>query len=131
MRKSIGAQLKAIQKKSLATAEKVVKETYFDIANDIIIATPQDQGLLIANWLGAYDAIDSTLMPIGNDASGRVKIEIDKLDITQERTLYMTNSLPYAQRIENGWSQKRPEGMVKVSVAKFDSIAQQKINKYK
>ena len=131
MPKSIATQLRAIQKKSMATAEKVVKETYFDTFNDTIIASPIDEGLFRANWLAAYDSIDGSLMPIGTNPAGSMVAELARLDIKEERLFYMTNSLPYAYRLENGWSDQAPKGMVKVSAARFESIAQQKINKFR
>ena len=35
--------------------------------------------------------------------------------------IYLVNNLPYAQRLENGWSTKQaPNGMVALSIQKFD-----------
>jgi len=38
-------------------------------------------------------------------------------------TAYITNNLPHAKPVENGWSSQRPEGMVKVTVNEFKNIA--------
>ena len=35
---------------------------------------------------------------------------------------YITNNLPYAQRLENGWSTQAPAGIVSLTVAEFDGI---------
>jgi len=130
MTKSIGAQLRAIQKASIAKAERVVKETYFDIGNDVIIATPIDEGLALANWNMAYDRIDPTLQSIGRDSSSELTVFLNDFKI-DDKTFYLTNSLPYAYRLENGWSEQAANGMVKVSTVRFNTLAQQKINKYK
>jgi hypothetical protein len=37
--------------------------------------------------------------------------------------IFITNNLPYAIRLEEGWSKQAPQGMVKVSIAEFQSIA--------
>jgi len=37
--------------------------------------------------------------------------------------VYLANNLPYAQRLEDGWSQQAPEGMVKLTVQRFQQIA--------
>lgn len=39
------------------------------------------------------------------------------------KVTYMTNNLPYAERLEyEGWSKQAPAGMVRVSMARIDSI---------
>lgn len=35
------------------------------------------------------------------------------------QAIYLTNSLPYAKRLEYGWSQQAPSGMVRLTVADF------------
>jgi hypothetical protein len=35
---------------------------------------------------------------------------------------YLTNNLPYAYRLEYGWSRQAPNGMVGVTVVEFQSI---------
>jgi len=36
-------------------------------------------------------------------------------------TIYLVNNLPYAQRLEGGWSHRQaPNGMVALSIQKFD-----------
>lgn len=35
---------------------------------------------------------------------------------------YISNNLPYAQRLEEGWSSQAPAGMVSLSVVEFKSI---------
>ena len=131
MTKSIGAQLRAIHKKDSHKFLKIAKETYLDIGNDVIIASPIDEGLLLANWNMAYDKIDPTLQPIGRDSTGELTVFLNNFKV-DERTFYLTNSLPYAKAIEDGHSKgNAPRGMVKVSAARFNTLAQQKINKYK
>ena len=131
MTKSIGAQLRAIHKKDSHKFLKIAKETYLDIGNDVIIASPIDEGLLLANWNMAYDRIDPTLQPIDRDSSHELTVFLDDFKI-DDKIFYLTNSLPYAKAIEDGHSKgKAPLGMVKVSTARFNTVAQQKINKYK
>ena len=40
-------------------------------------------------------------------------------------TIYILNNVPYAERLENGWSTQAPVGMVGVTVARFESIVRQ------
>jgi hypothetical protein len=46
--------------------------------------------------------------------------------------IYIFNNLPYAERIELGWStQKAPDGVYAKSMAEFDQIWNQELSKYK
>lgn len=40
-------------------------------------------------------------------------------------TIYILNNVPYAERLENGWSTQAPHGMVGLTVARFESIVRQ------
>jgi hypothetical protein len=33
--------------------------------------------------------------------------------------IYLTNALPYARRLEYGWSKQAPSGMVRISAMRF------------
>jgi hypothetical protein len=41
--------------------------------------------------------------------------------------IYLTNSLPYAQRLEHGWSKQAPTGMVRKSAVMFKRFVRQSI----
>lgn len=41
--------------------------------------------------------------------------------------VYLTNSLPYAQRLEHGWSKQAPRGMVRLSAIEFKRFVRQAI----
>jgi hypothetical protein len=41
--------------------------------------------------------------------------------------IYLTNSLPYARRLEYGWSKQAPAGMVRITVANFERHLQNQI----
>lgn len=41
------------------------------------------------------------------------------------QTIYMTNSLPYSKRLEYGWSQQAPAGMVRLTVQDYSRTLRQ------
>ncbi len=51
--------------------------------------------------------------------------------IFQARDALITNSQPYAERVEYGWSTQAPEGMLRRSIAEFPSILEQTCVQYK
>jgi hypothetical protein len=44
---------------------------------------------------------------------------------------YLMNNLPYAQRLETGWSSQAPQGMVNLTVIEFDGIVKRKVEEVK
>lgn len=43
------------------------------------------------------------------------------------KVYYLSNSLPYAQRIENGWSRQAPSGVVGLTQVRFQQIVRKAI----
>ncbi len=125
---SIADQLNKIAKKSIEKAEKVVRETYFEVGARIIIPSPVDKGQFKSNWLAGYDFSTQTFQENSRDSLGKLKTSLDIFDLNYK--FYFTNSLPYAQKLEHGSSDQAPKGMVKVSTNQFQTIAEQTIKKY-
>lgn len=42
-------------------------------------------------------------------------------------SIYIMNNVPYALRLEHGWSKQAPHGMVAVTVVEFEKLAQQAV----
>ena len=81
-------------------------------------------GRLRGNWQASVNSpIDTSIANI--DANGGETINKMTAVVTAakgEDTIYMTNNLPYAQRIEYGYSSKqRPMGMVRVSITGWNN----------
>jgi hypothetical protein len=82
-----------------------------------------------ANWQGGsgspnYQTTDDI------DPTGEISITNISQAIPEKAggVFYITNSLPYAQRLEDGWSSQAPQGMVKLTELEFPQImAQAKI----
>ena len=127
---SIESQLRAIAAQSVVKAEKVIRLTVNDIGNNMIIGSPVDSGLFRNNWLSGYSYDTSTRSGTGDESQGNLTEAISAYSIG--KTFYFTNSLPYAQKLEDGHSTgQAPLGVVKKNVAQFDTIAQGYINMVK
>ena len=72
---------------------------------------------------------DNNIDPTGAAAIGRLKAKLEVLKGGME--FYFTSNLPYAERLEYGWSEQAPAGMVRVSVASWQSIVEDEIRKAK
>lgn len=65
---------------------------------------------------GALDAIDKT----GQVSISR--IQAAAAGIKPGDVIYVVNNLPYARRLEYGWSTQAPAGMVRVTIARYQQI---------
>ena len=94
-----------------------IKSGFIALSEDIRASTPADTGRLKNNWfpsvnVGSTETTEST----GNE----LKARLNSLRITLGDTLYLTNNLPYAGRIEfEGHSKKAPAGMVRINIVKW------------
>ena len=93
----------------------------------VILRTPVDTGRARANWQatvgspvqGPIDSVDPT-------GAGSVSTILPAIGAVQgDEPIFLTNNLPYIERLETGWSQQAPAGMVAITVAEFDGIAEQ------
>ena len=114
---------KAMTKSLLATKKAIISLT-----TDIIYDTPVDTGRLRNNWIPSINKSETSYYMLGSDTSKRMSKERQTLQETITKvntlqlgdTLYLTNNLPYAKRIEfDGWSAKAPSGMVRKNLLKW------------
>lgn len=122
MNYDFGRQISAIVKKTNIAVANVVERIALDISNRIIMKTPVDVGTLRGNWMPSYNTINYTTDLSATDSVGRVTTSIRGAEMIG-KVWYLTNSMPYAYRIEyEGWSHtKAPHGMVRVSVTEVRS----------
>lgn len=105
--------------KAKEQAELVAKKTMIDLFNRVIQKSPVDTGRFRANWncsIGSPDLSTSQAIdPSGSVASSRATATVVSYTLN-EQSVFLTNNLPYAERLENGWSKQAPNGMVRLSV---------------
>lgn len=119
--------------KAKKNPEKVMRQVSIKLFSAIIKASPVDTGRFRMNWMasggnpasGVTDATDKS----GNAAIGNATSFVLKATDWHEFTL--TNNLPYAQRLEYGWSQQAPAGVVRTNVSRFQQLINEEANKVK
>lgn len=119
--------------KAKKNPEKVMRQVSIKLFSAIIKASPVDTGRFRMNWMasggtpaaGTTDATDKS----GNTATGNATSFV--LKATDWREFTLTNNLPYAQRLEYGWSQQAPQGFVRVNVSRFQQLINEEANKVK
>ncbi len=117
--KSIGLAIKG--------AEAAIKGGSEKLFGDIIDSTPVATGQLKGNWIPTVNNPATIRLlghtdPQGTGTKSLVSAVLDKfkLPLLGQKSLFLTNNLDYANRIEFGsYSNKAPNGMVRINVLKF------------
>jgi len=105
---------------SMEKADRVYRATAVEIFNSVIRDTPVDTGRARGNWQATTEspAQGQTSRAGAAAAQGEVIQKVGGL----ETTTYLTNNLPYIQRLEYGYSKQAPQGMVRRNVARLQQI---------
>ena len=104
-----------------------------ELFRSVIMDSPVDTGRFRGNWQASLQA------PATNelerlDLSGGAAIGAMQGVVTGWNgtgVVFMANNLPYAQRLEYGWSKQAPQGMVRKNVARIQSIVERQARKHK
>lgn len=101
-------------------ADQVRRKIILDLFSNIVRDTPVRTGRARGNWQTTVSApATGTLERFGETAS---IADIPGNISGPDGTTYMSNNLPYAERLEFGWSKQSPEGMVRKNVARLAAI---------
>lgn len=140
---SFGLDLRAFQTKTSAKARAVVKKVVMDVGAALVMKSPVGNptlwlnpsaapagyvgGRFRANWQYGYGSPDrSTSAKIDKTGGPTISAIIGEVNGHDAAGVhYITNSLPYAQRIEEGHSQRQaPSGVVRLTVMEFQPIVE-------
>jgi hypothetical protein len=125
--------------KAKANADAVVRKVVIDVAANIVSLSPVGDGTFWenpppkgyvggrfrANWQLGINVPRSGELP-NIDPAGSATNERIVAALPADATgnvFFLTNNLPYAQRLEDGWSKRQaPAGMVGLTVVKYQAI---------
>lgn len=103
-----------------ARPRKIIDEVY----TRIIRRSPVDKGLFMGNWQASIGAPATGVLARfdkrGNSTVSAMRSVIRSVEMG--RVTYLINNLPYARRLEYGWSKQAPDGMVRRTLAEYDII---------
>jgi hypothetical protein len=87
--------------------------------------TPVDTGRARASWAIGVNQVNPTVAPDTVRGQPVVSADPQVPAVTIGSVVYITNSLPYARRLEYGQSKQAPNGMVRLTAAEMPArIAQ-------
>lgn len=116
--------IQAFVAKAKKNPETVMRSVSLKLFSAIIKASPVDTGRFRGNWQ-TTGVTPATGLIAGVDPNGNKAVNSAATFITNAPgwdTFTLTNNLPYAERLEYGWSKQAPVGMVRVNIARFQQL---------
>ena len=139
---TFGSDLEQFEVKTVIKGREALQKISMDLFKSVILMSPVGNpdlwkhpvrgyvgGRFKGNWQAGINSAPSGVLD-DEDATGK-KDEggptIGKMigtingKASEGDAIYLVNNLPYAQRLEGGWSHRQaPNGMVALSIQKFD-----------
>jgi hypothetical protein len=115
-----------LAKKAGEDIEKVGRFATFQLFNAVQLRSPVDTGRFRGNWQFGKDTIPQGALNRLDTTGSLAQTEAQKaMTSPLGGVAYFVNNLPYARRLENGYSQQAPVGMVRVSVREFSKYVRE------
>lgn len=110
-----------LKTRSMARLDKIIIGGIEELGELTIARTPIDTGRAQSNWRVQAGAADITTT---DETNARTLHGLDSLPARGAHafTFYLTNSLRYAPKLERGWSDQAPQGMVRRTSGEWPRI---------
>lgn len=123
------------QRKTADKMDKIVRKVSLEILKSVVFKSPVDTGRFRSNWQVSIGSVPSGTVgyqgteTIGERAGSKGPVyeaTVAKSKGTADSAkagdvIYIANNLPYAVRLEEGYSGQAPAGMVTLTVQEFAS----------
>jgi hypothetical protein len=104
-----------------AKLDTVTRKATLDLFRLVINKSPVDTGRFRANWNVSVGKPDYSTSDI--TAPRKAEFEITKVDrLPTDNVVLLSNGLPYARRLEYGYSSQAPGGMIRISVMEYKAL---------
>ena len=142
---SFSLDVKKFAEKAGQNIDKVRRGVALDLFSSVILRTPVGDpkfwktpykpkgyigGTLRGNWQAGINGMNE-LQLTKPDKSGNSTIAAGTNIVNSadgDDTIYLFNNMPYALRVEFGWSSRQaPAGMVRVSIAEFQAAIDEQL----
>lgn len=129
MAQTFALDIKAWCEKAKDRAELVVRKVALDVGSRVVQRSPVDTGRFRANWQYGVGQPNVKITE-QTDAGGTATIARIATAAASARlgeVIYLSNSLPYALRLEAGYSKQAPAGMVGITVMEFQAAVNRSV----
>ncbi len=128
---SFAAQLQAFGDLVQEEADQVFRIVATEVGQSVINLTPVDTGRALSNWNAGINSPDDvyreTEDPLDSNTSARLAGEFESLKFGD--TGYITNATPHVPFLEYGSSKQAPNGMIRITLARFNNIVQDAVSR--
>lgn len=102
----------------------VTQKLGMEALSRVVLRSPVDTGRFRGNWTVSINQPDGSMSDAVDPAGGATiaKGASAITGIREPRIVYVQNNLPYAERLENGWSKQAPAGVVAVTFAELTAF---------
>ncbi|MHB1125237.1 MAG: HK97 gp10 family phage protein [Ramlibacter sp.] len=109
----------ALLKKRRSQARTITMKVAVELMQSLVLKSPVDTGRFRGNWQCGVGSVN-VATDDGTDSGAPLRRTNEVLNTwAAGQTIYLTNSLPYARRLEYGHSKQAPQGMVRLTVAEY------------
>jgi len=100
---------------------RLMKKVTLELLGRVTQKSPVDTGRFRANWMVGINATDyTTTESTVNDTIERGMATLTPLAFGE--AIHVSNNLPYANKLEHGYSGQAPEGILSVSVEEIKAF---------
>lgn len=128
---SFAAQLQEFADMVQQDADEVFQIVATEVGQSVINLTPVDTGRALSNWNAGINSPDDvyreTEDPLDSKTSARLATEFQSLKFGD--TAYITNATPHVPFLEYGSSKQAPNGMIRITLARFNNIVQDAVSR--
>lgn len=126
---SFALQLAQFAEQAKEAVDASLREIVIELGNSLIRMSPVDTGRFRGNWQFSIDAPATGTLDAAGQSAAEVsaRIQGDAIYFKAGETAFLINNLPYAIPLEYGHSDQAPEGMVRVTLARFQRIVEEAI----
>jgi hypothetical protein len=121
---TFGSDLGTFASKTGIRMDKVVRKVLLDFFRDLLVSTPVDTGNARSNWFFGFTRLDSTQPQTSASKNGSPSLKrcLDfAANLHAGGVFYITNNVVYIMRLEYGSSTQAPDGMARVTVARWQN----------
>jgi hypothetical protein len=141
---TFSAQINAWIQKTKDDADKIVRYALQTLDSRLVQRSPVGDGSywqrpppkgytggrFRGNWqMSIGSAASGTKNVVDKDGSATLAAHASVVSVARAgEVYYMVNNLPYAKRIEEGWSRQAPVGLVAITVVEWNNIVENVVN---
>ncbi|MBG6289529.1 HK97 gp10 family phage protein [Pseudomonas nitroreducens] len=130
---SFSAQINSFVEQTKEDLTELFQNVVIAVGTSVIKISPVDTGRFRGEWQFTIDtpaqSQNGRIDPTGNDAIADVVDGALMLQIGQ--TAWLVNLLPYAIPLEYGHSDQAPNGMVRITIARFQELVRKEAERIK